>query len=56
MTKEDKKQIIEDFLQYCFLEHNTTLMYFDEEAAYEYRQPVYEHADDVKLLKGYLNE
>lgn len=56
MTKEDKQAIIEDFLDWCFLNHNTTLMHYDEEVSYEYRQPVYEHADDDKLLKEYLSE
>lgn len=56
ISKEDKQVIIEDFLDWCFLNHNTNLMYYDEEASYEYRQPTYENADDDKLLKEYLSE
>lgn len=56
MTKEDKQTIIEDFLQYCLLNHNTNLMHYDDEASYEYRQPTYEYADEVSLIKEYLSE
>lgn len=56
MNKEDKQAIIEDFLDWCFLTHNTNLMHYDEEAAYEYRLPTYEYSDEVSLIKEYLSE